>query len=158
LGDVRAHGETAVYDAISAGLREMQTARNQKRILLLVTDGFDTKSRINATQAEDLLKASQVLLYAIRIDDDDSDPPVRRRTRYHIYDYMLNKLASAGGGRLIRLYAGRNYDLRHVSASFLGELDQQYTMGYYPASGPDHAGWRNIEVHIAKPGARILSE
>src|SRR5215469_11981146 len=42
LRDIHAHGETAVYDAIAAGLREMQKAKYPKRILLLVTDGFDT--------------------------------------------------------------------------------------------------------------------
>ena len=31
LGEVRTSGETAVYDAISAGLREMQSAKNQKK-------------------------------------------------------------------------------------------------------------------------------
>src|SRR5215467_247647 len=71
LRDIHAHGETAVYDAIANGLREMQTAKHQKRILLLITDGFDTKSRITADQAEDLLKNSNVVLYAIGIDDDN---------------------------------------------------------------------------------------
>jgi len=48
LRDVRAHGETAMYDAIAAGLSEMQKARHQKRILVLVTDGCDTKSKPRA--------------------------------------------------------------------------------------------------------------
>jgi Ca-activated chloride channel family protein len=158
LGDIRAKGETAVFDAISVGLREMQTAKHQKRILLLVSDGFDTRSKINADQAEDLLKRSNVLLYAIGIDDDDNNPATRRRTRYHIYDYMLGKLTSAGGGRLIRLYTGRNYDLRSLSELFVGELHQQYTMGYYPNAAPDSAGWKTIEVRVTKPGIRIVGE
>jgi Ca-activated chloride channel family protein len=158
LSDIHAHGETAVFDAISAGLSEMRTADHQKRILILVSDGFDTKSRINAAQAEDLLKRSDVLLYAIGIDDDDNDRAIRGRPRYHIYEYMLNKLANAGGGRVIRLYTGRDYDLHTLSESFLRELHQEYTMGYYPSVGPDNAGWRNIEVHLAKPGARVFSE
>ena len=54
----------------------MQTAKYQKRILLLITDGFDTKSRITADQVEELLKDSKVFLYAIGIDDD-TETPVR---------------------------------------------------------------------------------
>jgi len=155
LADIHAKGETAVYDAISLGLREMQTAKHQKQILLLVTDGFDTRSKINADQAEDLLKRSRVVLYAIGIDDDDNHPP-RRRTRYHIYDYMLNKLTAAGGGQLIRLYTGQDYDLRKLSESFIGQLHQGYSMGYYPNSPHHNTSWSNIEVRVTKPGVRIV--
>jgi VWFA-related protein len=158
LLDVRPHGETAIYDAISAGLTEMQLARNEKRLLLLVSDGFDTRSKIKSGEAEDLLKRSGVLFYAIGIDDDDNDPPKGRRTRYHIYDYMLNRLADAGGGQLIRLYTGRNYDLSNLSASLLKQLRHEYTIGYYPSVGPTDTRWRNIEVNVVKPGARVASQ
>jgi Ca-activated chloride channel homolog len=158
LRDVRAKGETAVYDAIAAGLREMQTAKHQKRILLLVSDGFDTKSKVKAEEAEDLLKHSQVLLYAIGIDDADNSPRPRGRPRYHIYDYMLRKLTSAGGGRLIRLETGGNYDLRNLSEEFLAELHQTYTMSYYPRTAVDDTSWRNIEVRVMKPGVRLVGK
>ena len=158
LRNARPHGETAVYDAISTGLREMQTAQHKKRILLLLSDGFDTRSRTSAAQAEDLLRSSGVLLYAIGMDDDDNDPSTRRRTRYHIYEYMLNKLTGAAGGRVIRLYTGRNYDLRTFSDLLFGELHQGYTIGYYPAVSSANARSRNIEVRVEKAGARVLAE
>jgi Ca-activated chloride channel homolog len=157
LGDIHAKGETAVYDAISVGLREMQTAKNQKQILLLVTDGFDTKSKMSADQAQDLLRRSHVLLYAIGIDDDDNNPP-RGRAKYHIYDYMLGKLTDAGGGRLVRLYTGRQYDPQWISDMFLAELRQAYTIGYYPNKAVDNASWRNVEVRVTKPGVRIVGD
>ncbi|HEU5239147.1 MAG TPA: VWA domain-containing protein [Pyrinomonadaceae bacterium] len=157
LGDIHAKGETAVYDAISVGLHEMQTAKNQKQILLLVTDGFDTKSKMSADQAQDLLRRSHVLLYAIGIDDDDNNPP-RGRAKYHIYDYMLGKLTDAGGGRLVRLYTGRHYDASWISEMFLTELRQAYTIGYYPNKAVDNATWRNVEVRVTKPGVRIVGD
>jgi Ca-activated chloride channel family protein len=156
LRDMHAHGETALYDAIAAGLREMQSAKYQKRILLLITDGFDTKSGITADQAEDLLKRSNVLVYAIGIDDGGIDRPIRRRSRYRIYDYMLNKLSHAGNGRLVRLYTGESYDLRSLSDLFLGELHEQYTIGYYSQAGSYRDGSRNIEVHVTKPGFQVV--
>lgn len=157
LRDIHAHGETAVYDAIAAGLREMQKAKYPKRILLLVTDGFDTRSRTTADQAEDLLKRSNVLLYTVGIDDDDKDASIRRRPKIHIYEYMLNKLSRAGGGRIIRLYTGREYDLHQLSEALLGELHQQYTIGYYPVAGTGHdGGGKNVEIRVKKPGVQIL--
>jgi Ca-activated chloride channel family protein len=156
LHDVRAKGETAVYDAIAAGVREMQKAKYERRILLLVTDGFDTRSKTTPAQVEDLVKRSGALFYAIGIDDDNSDPSVR--PRYRIYDYMLNKLASAGSGTFIRLYKGRDYDPALLSEQVLANSNHVYTLGYYPTAGRGHVVWRNIEVHVARPGARILNE
>ena len=157
LGNIRAHGETAVYDAIVAGLREMQSAKHQKRILLLVTDGFDTRSKTTAAQAEDLLQRSDVLLFAIGIDDPDNHPP-RGRPKYHIYEYMLGKLSQAGRGHVLKLYTGGNYDLHNLAASLLGEFHLEYTMSYYPAGGTSNETWRNIEVRVGRPGTRVLSE
>jgi len=158
LRNIRAHGETAVYDAISLGLDEMKTARHRKQILLLVTDCFDTRSKIKPDQVEDLIRDSNVQVYAIGIDDDDLTSNKRKGPRYRIYDYMLNRLTSAGGGRLIRMSAGRDYDLRQLAQTVLGELHQQYTMGYYPAAGPEKEGFRSIEVRVVKPGTRKSGE
>ena len=154
LRDIKSGGETAAYDAIQIGMQEMRSARHNKKILLLVTDGFDTKSHINALQVEDILKRSEVLVYAIGIDDDDDDPLALRRTRYHIYHYMLGRLTSVSGGRAFRLFTGRNYALNSLAQVLLEELHQQYTLSYYPASARD-ANWRQVEVKVKKSGSQI---
>jgi Ca-activated chloride channel family protein len=155
LREVRSSGETACYDAIQLAMEEMKSARHNKKILLLVTDGFDTKSKINAAQVEEILKKSEVLVYAIGIDDDDNDPLVLRRTRYHIYHYMLNRLAGISGGRTYRLFTGRNYALQSLAQVLLEELHQQYTLSYYPTSGRDGANWRKVEIKVRKPNTQI---
>src|SRR5262249_4736469 len=144
MRDIKAGGETAAYDAIQQAMDEMKTAKHNKKILLLVTDGFDTKSHIGSAQVEDILKRSEVLVYAIGIDDDDDDPLVLRRTRYHIYHYMLGRLTSVSGGRAFRLFTGRNYALNSLAQVLLEELHQQYTLSYYPTSPPDKNVWRQL--------------
>jgi len=151
---VRSGGETAAYDAIGLGLEMMQKARHDKQILLLITDGFDTRSQLRADDIQELLKSSQVLVYAIGIDDDDSDPEVARRTRYHVYHYMLTLLTDITGGRAFRLYTGRRYALRSLAEVLLEELHQQYTLSYYP-SAPEAANWREIRVDLERPDATI---
>jgi Ca-activated chloride channel homolog len=158
LRNIRTGGETAVYDAISLGLAEMKAAKNKKRVLLLLSDCFDTRSKIKADQTEAMLKNSDALVYAIGLDDDDNDPQTRKRPRYHIYEYMLNKLTSASGGRLIRIYSTHDYDLRRLADGLLGELRQEYTMGYYPADRSQDSRLRNIEVRVSRPGVRVFSE
>jgi Ca-activated chloride channel homolog len=155
LRGIRSGGETSAYDAIQAGLEEMKrSAQNGKRILLLVSDGFDTRSKINMDQALDLLKRSQVLMYAVGIDDDDNDPLVLRQPRYHIYHYMLTELTKATGGNSFRLYTGRVYPFDSFASVILEELHQQYTLGYYPSIGKD-GSWRSLEVRVDKPGAQV---
>jgi len=155
LRDIKAGGETAAYDAIQMGMNEMKMAKHNKKIMLLVTDGFDTKSHINSTQVEDILKRSEVLVYAIGIDDDDDDPLVLTRTRYHIYHYMLGRLTSISGGRAFRLFTGRNYALNSLAQVLLEELHQQYTLSYYPTSLPDKNAWRQVDVKVKKAGSQI---
>jgi Ca-activated chloride channel homolog len=154
LRDVRAGGETAAYDAIQIGMEEMKRAKHNKKILLLVTDGFDTRSHINANQVEDILKRSAILVYAIGIDDDDDDPLALQRVRYHIYHYMLGRLSGLSGGRAFRLFTGRNYALNSLATLLLEELHQQYTLSYYP---PFREGneFRQVEVKVKRTGSQI---
>jgi Ca-activated chloride channel family protein len=154
LRGIRSGGETSAYDAIQAGLRQMESAKNGKRILLLVSDGFDTRSKINMDQALDLLKRSQVLLYAVGIDDDDNDPLVLRQPRYHIYHYMLGELTNATGGNAFRFYTGRSYAYDNFAQLMLEELHQQYTLGYYPSAERD-GSWRKLEVRVNHEGAVV---
>lgn len=155
LRDIRAGGETAAYDAIQVGIDEMKRAQHNKKILLMVTDGFDTKSHINSSQTEDILKRSEVLVYAIGIDDDDDDPLALGHARYHIYHYMLGRLTSISGGRAFRLFTGRNYALNSLAEVLLEELHQQYTLGYYPTSLADKNTFRQVDVKVSKPGSQI---
>ena len=155
LRGIRSRGETAAFDAIGLGLKMMDAAKHDKKILLMITDGFDTKSKLKADDIDEMLKRAEVLVYAIGIDDDDDDPEVRRRTRYHIYHYMLARLTGVTGGRAFRLFTGRRYALRSLAEVLLEELHQQYTLSYYPASGPVDTSWREIEVELEHPGATI---
>jgi Ca-activated chloride channel family protein len=155
LKEIKAGGETAAYDAIQMGLQEMKQAKHNKKILILVTDGFDTKSKINSAEVEDLLKRAEVLVYAIGIDDDENDPYVLRREKYHIYHYMLGKLTGISGGRTYRMFTGRTYALQGVAQSLLDELHQQYTLSYYPNTPREGGAWRQVEVKVSKPGSQI---
>jgi Ca-activated chloride channel family protein len=156
LRGIRSGGETSVYDALGVAMKEMQNAHNGKRILLLVSDGYDTRSKINMDQALEQLKRSQLQLYAIGIDDDDNDPLVLRQPRYHVYLFMLGELTGASGGQTFRMYTGRNYALDSIAAIILEELHQQYTLGYYPVT-PKDGSWRALQVRVDRPGSAVRS-
>jgi Ca-activated chloride channel family protein len=152
---IRTGGDTHQFDAIGLALRMMENAKHQKKVLLLLTDGFDTQSRLTIEEVDDLLKQAEVLVYAIGIDDDDTDPEVRRRTRYHVYHYMLARLTDVTGGRAFRIYTGRRYALQSLAEILLEELHQQYTLSYYPTSGSFETSWREIRLRLENPDATV---
>ncbi len=151
---VRSGGETAAFDAIGLALEMMESSQHDKKILLLITDGFDTRSKLRPEDIDELLRRNQVLVYAIGIDDDDSDPEVMRRTRYHVYHYMLALLTDVTGGRAFRLFTGRRYALRSLAEILLEELHQQYTLSYYPRGLVDES-WRDIQVDLDRADATV---
>lgn len=155
LRDIHSGGETTAFDAIGEGLKQMKLARHDKKVLLMITDGFDTKSQFDGEQIEELLKRNQVLLYAIGIDDDDTDPVTMRRTRYHIYHYMLNRLTATTGGRAFRLFSNRNYALNSLAEALLEELHQQYTLSYYPSNLTKDNSWRQVDVRLRRAASSI---
>ena len=68
LGRVTPHGGTAMYDAVADAVPLAENGRNRKKALLLISDGNDTNSRIEVPELKQLIRESEVLVYAIGID------------------------------------------------------------------------------------------
>ncbi|HLQ76347.1 MAG TPA: VWA domain-containing protein [Terriglobia bacterium] len=154
LQGIRTSGDTSVYDALQAGLVEMKSAKNSKKIMVLVSDGFDSRSKLTLSQTEENLKRAETEVYAIGIDDDENDPQVVVQPLYHIYHYMLNDIATISGGRVFRLFTGRSYALDGLAKVLMEELHQQYLLSYYPAPGGG-TGFRSLDVKVAQPRAEV---
>ncbi|HZI50813.1 MAG TPA: VWA domain-containing protein [Terriglobia bacterium] len=67
LRRLTAQGEGAIYDAIHEGLFKINQARDQRKVILLVTDGADSVSARTFEQIMRELEESNVLLYAFGI-------------------------------------------------------------------------------------------
>jgi VWFA-related protein len=77
--DVQPAGGTAMYDAIATALPEAQAGRNRKKALLVISDGNDTNSTIRVAELRQLIRESEVLVYALGVDGTArSRAPVRR--------------------------------------------------------------------------------
>src|SRR5207248_3337603 len=137
-----------------AGLGEMKSAHNTKKIMVLISDGFDSRSKLTLPQVEEMLKRAEVEIYAIGIDDDENDPLVVVQPLYHIYHYMLNDIATISGGRVFRLFTGRNYALDGLAKVLMEELHQQYLLSYYPAL-TGSSSFRSLEVKVDQPKTEV---
>src|SRR5712691_9777166 len=84
LTNVTPLGQTAMYDAIAEAIPLAQQGRNQKKALVVISDGNDTSSRHTLAEVRRRIRESETLVYAIGVDCDGqtlsrSPLPQRRR-------------------------------------------------------------------------------
>ncbi len=85
---VQANGGTAMYDAIAESVPLAQTGQHRKRAVLLVSDGNDTDSQSSLSEVKQMIRESEVMVYAIGIDGQGEStfgPPVSRPPAYPPY-------------------------------------------------------------------------
>ncbi len=71
VSQVTAAGGTAMYDAIADALPIAADGRNQKKAILVISDGNDTNSRTSVTQLRNMIRESEVMVYALGVDGND---------------------------------------------------------------------------------------
>jgi VWFA-related protein len=72
LGSVRPLGGTAIYDTVAQAIPLCQSGSNKKKALVVISDGNDTSSHMRIPELQQLIRNSEVLVYAIGIDASDS--------------------------------------------------------------------------------------
>jgi Ca-activated chloride channel family protein len=84
---ISADGATAMYDAVAEAVPLASSGRYQKKAIVLISDGNDTSSHTALPELKQLIRESEVLVYAIGIDGESRQqiqqqppmplPPVR---------------------------------------------------------------------------------
>lgn len=88
-----ARGGTAMRDAVQTGIDHLGlTTHNEKKVLVLITDGYDTSSKVTQQQLLKKVKSSGVRVYGIGLLSK-SDPQRQDAARM-----ALDELADASGG------------------------------------------------------------
>ncbi len=68
LRRLRAAGGTAMYDAVAEAVPMAQRGQNRKKAVVVISDGNDTNSRISVRDVKQIVRETEVLVYAIGID------------------------------------------------------------------------------------------
>ena len=152
MSNLSAGGETALYDAVAASLREIGGGSHEKKVLVVVTDGEDNYSLI---KFDDLLKRiprqQDVIIYAVGMFEPDMEPPWwmggGMRSQRSL-KRELQKLAEVSGGAA---HFPRDVkECREVMDAIAREVSQHYSLGYYPINRARDGSWRNIRVEVAR--------
>jgi Ca-activated chloride channel homolog len=143
----KAGGFTALYDAIGMYL-DGAAGQDGRKVMLLYTDGGDTRSAIAYSELIDLLKASDATVYAIGALEHQS-AFTRNDQRM-----KLQQIAEVTGGQAFFPVAVR--DLDSVYDKVVSEIRAQYTLGYLSTNDKTDGTWRKIEIKIVHKQGRDL--
>jgi Ca-activated chloride channel family protein len=152
LWDLDASGQTALFDAVAATPERMMRGRNNKRAILLFTDGVDNASRLTPVQMAEILQRVSVPVYPIGMKNASFDA-LRRDERSQLSVENLQLLAGSSGGKM-HLVAG-DEDLRPLALQLSSEVRQQYLLGF-AASGKGDVRYRIVFVSVTKPGSWVV--
>jgi Ca-activated chloride channel family protein len=141
-----AKGRTALLDGIYLGLAQMRGARNQKKALLIISDGGDNHSRYSERDVRNFVKEADTQIYAIGI----YDPAGSRGTVEEMNGpALLGEVTDMTGGRTFAV-ANLN-DLPDIAIKIGMELRNQYVLGYRPSNRARDGRWRKIKVKLRPP-------
>ena len=135
----KASGWTALYDAIGVYL-DGAAGQDGRKIMLLYTDGGDTRSSLSRSELMDLLKASDATVYAIGALEHQSASS-RNEQRM-----ILQQIADTTGGRAFFPTSVKKLD--GVYEKVVAEIRAQYTIGYVSANEKADGAWRKVEVKV----------
>jgi Ca-activated chloride channel family protein len=143
--DMRADGETPLYDAIVKASEGLAKRTERRRAIVVVSDGADTKSKASLDQALRKTLDAQALIYAV----DMTDTAVYRTAQRDGGLEILKEMAAKTGGRFFGSAGGTQ--LREAFAKAAEELRNQYTLTYESSNEKYDGRWRVLEVRVTKP-------
>lgn len=134
----RPRGWTALYDALGVYL-DGAYAQDGQKILVLYTDGGDTRSQLSYRDALDLVKASDVTIYAIGfLKSRPGNAGVMRRIRV---------LAETTGGKVFLPLTADPLD--EIYGEIADEILARYSFGYASTDQRTDGAWREVEVKLS---------
>lgn len=148
-------GQTAIIDAVylaAESITNYEKNRDpndrKRRALILVSDGEDRDSFYKEQQLFNLLRETDVQIYAIGfIGDLDKEGGFISKSPQGKAKAFLERLASETGGKVY--FPNDVSELNGIAANIATELRTQYSIGYMPTNDKKDGSFRNIKVVIA---------
>ena len=141
LSRIAADGETALYDAVAAALEHLKKGNQDKKVLIVISDGGDNASKHNLAQIMAMAGHPDAIIYTIGLfiaEDPDRNPGV------------LKRLAKdTGGEAFLPESVG---EVLPICQRIARDIRNQYTIAYAPANRKQDGTYRVIQVKVGAPG------
>lgn len=130
-------GRTALVDAAYAALVQADGGTG-RALAVVLSDGVDTASWLRAADVIETAKRLDVVLFGIATGAPEGN--------------VLNELADASGGDLIRIESTRA--LAATLGALMRDFRQRYLLSYTP-DGVARGGWHTLDVRVKRRGASV---
>jgi Ca-activated chloride channel family protein len=139
-------GWTALYDALGVYL-DGATEDEGRTVLVLYTDGGDTRSATGYDEVLTMVKASDVTIYAIGFLEHQPSS-VRNEQRLR-----LQQIAETTGGHAIFPMSMKQIDAAYEK--IVAQIRAQYSLGYLSTNQKPDGQWRKVEIKVKRPDLRL---
>jgi Ca-activated chloride channel family protein len=140
IDHIRMGAATALYDAIYLASRALDHRKGRK-VIVLITDGGDTISKVDYKEAVRAAEEAEALVYSIIVVPIESS--AGRETGG---EHALIQLSEDTGGKYY--YATSTAQLDEAFRKISDELRTQYLLAYYPSQHNSFSEFRRIEVKV----------
>jgi Ca-activated chloride channel family protein len=146
LEKIEAKGGTALYDAVFAASSHLEKkAKLQKRVLLVVTDGWDNASTMSLEQAVQAVQTENgPTIYTIGILDEEGRKKGKR---------ALKEIAEQTGG--VSFFPRDLTEVDSITRAVARDIRNQYIIGYKKDPNKT-AGYRSVKVTAHANGYKTL--
>jgi Ca-activated chloride channel family protein len=140
IDHVRLGAATALFDAVYLASRSLDR-RQGRKVLVLITDGGDTISKMDYKQAVRAAAEAEAIVYSIIVVPIESS--AGRETGG---EHALIQLSEDTGGKYY--YATSTSQLDEAFHQISDELRTQYLLAYYPSQRLSNSQFRRIQVEV----------
>lgn len=156
LEGIEARGGSAVNDHLFLALQLLEK-RQGRRVVILLSDGVDVESLLQAAQVHEIAVRSQALIYWIRASSEPFGHLVRSTWR-NVVEHsaeirQLDATVTASGGRRIDIQ--RFEDAADAFQQILTELREQYVLGFYPDRVRRNGAWHPLRIEVDAKGVEL---
>lgn len=144
VNKAKAEGNTALYDAVYLGLENLRSAGHKKKVLLVITDGEDNRSRFSLQDLKRYVKESETIIYCISISETSGGNcglTCQRNARR-----ALEEIAQSTGGRAY--FPIDLNEMEKCTTNVALELRRQYSIGYVSSQNVNDGKWRKIATKV----------
>ena len=138
---IRMGSATALYDALFLGSQALEP-RVGRKVMVVITDGGDTMSRVDYQEAVRAAETAEAILYSVIIV-----PIEASAGRDTGGEHALIQLSADTGGKYF--YASSLSQLDEAFRQISDELRTQYLLAYYPSRRFSDSDFRHIQVTVA---------
>lgn len=140
-------GMTSLYDGILDALHQLEAGTQDKKSLVVMTDGGDNASTHGFNDVLEAVRRTRAILYTIGVfdaDDPDRNPG------------LLRRLAAISGG--VAYLPKDLLELPQICRGIAKDIRNRYSIGYVPVRVDDKSSLRTIRVAVvgAGPGKLVI--